>query len=306
MSLRNSTGRSNAASVSRPAAKKCSGPRRSASLFGRSRAPRPRQCRYRRAAPSRSSWPRRFRLRPKRVGMGCRLQKPSTRDLRSSCSSLRETPVLVRYRRHPTARRSRNSPWFSGNARSRAGFDPLDRVRLRHQLAQRHPRGAARHQGDVSRGLGQRNQRRAAAIASAFPDPVVRGLDSRQVPAGGRAPGRRRAGMTSGALLPARPVCGFRSVPAAAESPASRPVGRSAVSHQGVCAKGVFFPSRAMSRQQPCGRREHTILAAAPAASPATSHHSTQNEKQEMSRPSSKSRFGEGKPNPGDRALRPF
>ena len=102
----------------------CNALRRSANPSGRARARRRRRCRYRCAAPSRSSWPRHFRRRPAPAARACRLRKPSACDRRWSCPGLREIPVRARYRRHPTARRSRSRRWLSGNARSRAAFRP--------------------------------------------------------------------------------------------------------------------------------------------------------------------------------------
>jgi len=45
-------------------------------------------------------------------------------------------------------------------------FNPLDRIRFWRELAQRHPRGAGRHDRDVAGRFGQRHQRHAAAAES--------------------------------------------------------------------------------------------------------------------------------------------
>ncbi len=65
--------------------------------------------------------------------------------------------------------------------------DAIDRIGFWRDLAQRDPRGAGRHQRDVARGLGKRNQRDAAAVVVGVGDQFVRGLDPR-VPACSRTP----------------------------------------------------------------------------------------------------------------------
>ena len=91
------------------------------------------------------------------------------------------------------------------------GFHPLDRIGLGRELAQRHPRRAGRHQGDVARGLRQRHQRHAAPVVVGVRDQFVRGLDP-GVPARGRTPAvveqdhQRRAGAgEAGLRIPDRP-----------------------------------------------------------------------------------------------------
>ena len=66
-------------------------------------------------------------------------------------------------------------------------FDAFHRIGFWRDLAQRHARGAARHQGDVARRFGQRNQRHAAAVIVGLGDQFVGGLDPR-FPARSRAP----------------------------------------------------------------------------------------------------------------------
>ena len=91
--------------------------------------------------------------------------------------------------------------------------DAIDRIGFWRDLAQRDPRGAGRHQRDVARGLGERNQSNAAAVVVGVGDQLVSGLDPR-VPACGRAPAvveqdhqRRVAAADPGLRIPDRP-CG--------------------------------------------------------------------------------------------------
>ena len=89
-------------------------------------------------------------------------------------------------------------------------LDALDRIGFWRDLAQRDARGAGRHQRDVARGLGQRHQRHAAAVVVGIGDQFVGGLDPR-VPACGRAPAvveqdhqRRVAAADAGLRIPDR------------------------------------------------------------------------------------------------------
>ena len=67
------------------------------------------------------------------------------------------------------------------------GFHPLDRIGFGNELAQRHPRRARRHQGDVAGGLRQGHQRDAAAVVVGVGNQFIGGLDP-DVPARSRAP----------------------------------------------------------------------------------------------------------------------
>jgi hypothetical protein len=91
--------------------------------------------------------------------------------------------------------------------------DAIDRIGFWRDLTQCDPRGAGRHQRDVTRGLGQRNQRHAAAVVIGVGDQFVRGLDPR-VPACSGAPAvveqdhqRRVAAADPGLRIPDR-ACG--------------------------------------------------------------------------------------------------
>ena len=65
--------------------------------------------------------------------------------------------------------------------------DTVDRIGFWRNLAQRDPRGAGRHQRDVARRIGERNECNAAAVVVGVGDQLVSGLDPR-VPACSRAP----------------------------------------------------------------------------------------------------------------------
>ena len=89
-------------------------------------------------------------------------------------------------------------------------LDAVDRIRFWRDLTQRDARGAGRHQRDVTRGLGQRDQRHAAAVVVGIGDQLVGGLDP-GVPARSRAPAvveqdhqRRVAAADAGLRIPDR------------------------------------------------------------------------------------------------------
>jgi len=144
------------------------------------------------------------------------------------------------------------------------GFYPLDRIGFWRELAQRHARRAARHDRDVTRGLGQWNEGHAAPVAVGIRNQFVRGLDP-GIPAIGSTPAvveqnhERRAGAGQpGLRIPDRPR-GRRMMRAAASR-------RKAVSHHGVRDGGLFLWRDI--EQQPCRRKLDAARVAA--ASPAT------------------------------------
>ena len=178
---------------------------------------------------------------------------------------LREIPVRARYRRHPTARRSRSRRWLSGNARSRAGFRPARSNRALGASWRNATRAVPRrHDGDVARRLGQRHQRDAAPVAVGIGDQFVGGLDP-GVPARRGAPAvveqdhQRRAGAgNAGLRIPDRSG-GGQDHQRRGRAGATR-------SATTACATG-FLPS---ARCRTTAASAETRCAAAAAASPAT------------------------------------
>ena len=265
MSLRSSTGRSNAASVSRSC-----GAESVARLADRralcvDRAHHARgDAAARCAAPSPSSSPRHFRPRPAPAAGSA----PPSKIV-----SVRSPMVLPRPSRNsaprpvstPSDSQAISASPVAFRKRSIAGrrFDALDRIGFWRELAQRDARGAGRHQRDVARGLRQRHQRHAAAVVVGIGDQFVGGLDP-GVPARGRAPAvveqdhqRRAAAADAGLRIPDRAGGGEND-----QRRGGKPQQRSATT---ACATG-FLPS---ARCRTTAASAETRCAAAAAASPA-------------------------------------
>ena len=175
------------------------------------------------------------------------------------------------------------------------GFDPLDRIGLWRELAQRHPRGAARHEGDVAGGLGQRHQRDAAAVVVGVGDQLVGGLDP-CIPARGRTPAvveqdqqRLAAGAgETGLRIPDRPGRGQNHQCCRQQAQRGQPPRRT---------RGGFLLRRDVE-QQP---RRRELDAPRPRR-----HHPQQPPQQRQAQQAQQQHwFGEGERQADDHALRP-
>ena len=173
-------------------------------------------------------------------------------------------------------------------------FDAVDRPGFWRDLTQRDAGGAGGHQRNVTRGLGQRNQRHAAAVVVGIGDQFVGGLDAR-VPACGGAPAvveqdhqRRAAAAGAGLRIPDRAGSGENHQRRGGEAQQGQPPRRP--------RRGFFLWLDV--EQQPCRRKLDPPRPRRHHAQQPPQHRQAQQAEQQQ-------RLGKGEGETRDHALRP-